>query len=147
MKLVALSISTNLFCIWLWEFVLRNFLLTLNTRIAIIMSGISIYSPWFILFILSINLLFTSIALRKQNNSKPVNGDNFDTIENPGIAIHKKTKELFCLKCLLQKNIKSPLIIDHSKGYMCRNCGDIIFHLDNWHEFMKFSKEWRGNTT
>jgi Fe2+ transport system protein FeoA len=89
----------------------------------------------------------TSIVLRKQSASKLINIDDFDTIENPGVAIHKNSKEIFCLKCLLQKNKKSPLIIDHSKGYMCRNCEDVIFHLDNWQEFIKFSKEWRVKTT
>ena len=147
-KPAILNISINLFCISLWEFVLRDYLLSLNTRITLIMAGVSIYNPWFIIFILSVNLLFVSIVLRKHNSkSKLISIDEFDVIENPGVAIHKKSKELFCLKCLLQKNIKSPLIIDHSKGYMCRNCGDIIFHLDNWEEFMKFSKEWRLKTT
>lgn len=82
-----------------------------------------------------------------QIEHRPINIDDFDTIENPGVAIHKKSKEIFCLKCLIQKNKKSPLIIDHSKGYMCRNCGDIIFHIDSWEEFMEFSKEWRLKTT
>ena len=88
----------------------------------------------------------TNTVLSEQISSKPIDIDDFDIIENPGVAIHKKTQEIFCLKCLLQKSINSPLIIDHSKGYMCRNCEDIIFHLDNWHEFIQFSKEWRVKT-
>jgi hypothetical protein len=75
--------------------------------------------------------VYGSYCLLKQKNIsdtiKLINVDDFDTIENPGVAIHKKSQEIFCLKCLMQKNIKSPLIIDHSKGYMCRNCENFPF--------------------
>ena len=99
-------------------------------------------NPFFLMCYVSIAaFVIISILEVGKTMQRSINLANFDIIELPGVLRNKKTGDICCYKCGLQK-IESYHIVDLEKGYMCRNCGDVIFSFDKWQDFMEFRKEW-----
>ncbi len=74
------------------------------------------------LFLLGIGLIASIIVLYLKLRAKPKIKD-YDYIEDPGIYIHKKSKNRYCGKCFDRDKLYR-LSFDNSKGLICRQCGE-----------------------
>lgn len=52
-----------------------------------------------------------------------INPEEYEYFQDPGIAKHKKTKELFCGKCL-DEGKRHRLSFHFEKGVICRHCNE-----------------------
>lgn len=65
-KFIVVQFLINILSIWFWESFLRKTISEMKIWMVPLMEYAQISNPWFIIFFLSVNILFASIIIRKQ---------------------------------------------------------------------------------
>ena len=110
-KFIGYQFLINILSIWLWESFLRKTIAGMKTWMAPLMEYAQINNPWFIIFFLSVNILFTSIMILWQKKHKKQNS-NIQTYKKP--AKNKSSKPL-------STSTLNSLLSD--KPHKCSHCG------------------------